>query len=82
MQTGPRIHHQLRNAGQLRPDEWGNGYAAEAAGALVRWAFTQDIGELYAVAIPSNTRAIATCGRLGMQWVGESNSQYLWMKIF
>jgi RimJ/RimL family protein N-acetyltransferase len=38
--------------------------------------FTQDIGELYAVAIPSNTRAIATCERLGMQWVGETNKYY------
>jgi len=57
---------------QLRPDEWGNGYATEAAGALIRWAFAQDIGELYAVALPSNTRAIATCRRLGMPWVGET----------
>ena len=61
---------------QLRPEEWGNGYAAAAAGALIRWALTQDIGELYAVAIPSNTRAIATCERLGMQWVGETNKYY------
>jgi RimJ/RimL family protein N-acetyltransferase len=61
---------------QLRPEEWGNGYAVEAAGALIRWAFTQDIGELYAVAIPGNTRAIATCERLGMQWVGETNKYY------
>jgi RimJ/RimL family protein N-acetyltransferase len=61
---------------QLRPEEWGNGYATEAAGALIRWAFTQNIGELYAVAIPSNTRAIATSERLGMQWVGETNKYY------
>ena len=61
---------------QLRPEEWGKGYAVEAAGALIRWAFAQDIGELYAVAIPGNTRAIATCGRLGMQWVGETNKYY------
>ena len=46
---------------QLRPEEWGNGYAAEAAGALIRWAFAQDIGELYAVALPSNTRTRRRC---------------------
>ena len=61
---------------QLRPEEWGNGYATEAAGALVRWAFTQNIGELYAVALPTNTRAIVTSERLGMQWVGETAKYY------
>jgi RimJ/RimL family protein N-acetyltransferase len=61
---------------QLRPEEWGNGYATEAAGALIRWAFTQNIGELYAVALTSNTRAIATSERLGMQWVGETSKYY------
>ena len=61
---------------QLRPEEWGNGYATEAAAALIRWAFTQDIGELYTVTIPNNTRAIATTERLGMQWVGETTKYY------
>jgi hypothetical protein len=61
---------------QLRPEECGNGYATEAAGALVRWAFTQNIGELYAVALPSNARAIATLERLGMRWVGETAKYY------
>ena len=61
---------------QLRPEEWGNGYATEACGALIRWAFTQDIGELYAVTMPANTRAIATTERLGMQWVGETDKYY------
>jgi RimJ/RimL family protein N-acetyltransferase len=61
---------------QLRPEEWGNGYATQACGALIRWAFTQDIGELYAVTMPANTRAIATTERLGMQWVGETDKYY------
>ncbi|MBC8092101.1 MAG: GNAT family N-acetyltransferase [Pseudonocardia sp.] len=61
---------------QLRPEAWGNGYATEAAGALIPWAFTQSVGELYAVALPHNTRAIATSERLGMQWVGETTKYY------
>jgi RimJ/RimL family protein N-acetyltransferase len=61
---------------QLRPEEWGNGYAAEAAEALIQWAFTQNVDELFAVAIPNNTRAIATSQRLGMEWVGETTKYY------
>ncbi len=61
---------------QLRPDEWGQGYAAEAAAALIRWAFAQDAEELFAVVLPHNTRAIATIERLGMEWVGETTKYY------
>jgi RimJ/RimL family protein N-acetyltransferase len=61
---------------QLNPDEWGKGYATEAARRLITWAFTQDIDELFAVARPNNIRAIATAKRLGMQWVGETTKYY------
>lgn len=61
---------------QLNPDEWGKGYATEAAHALITWAFTQDIDELFAVARPNNVRAIATAKRVGMQWVGETTKYY------
>jgi RimJ/RimL family protein N-acetyltransferase len=61
---------------QLNPDEWGKGYATEAARGLITWAFTQDIDELFAVARPNNIRAIATAKRLGMQWVGETTKYY------
>ncbi|MDT7709085.1 MAG: hypothetical protein QOG20_4692 [Pseudonocardiales bacterium] len=54
----------------------GHGYASEAAQELIRWAFTQDVDELFAVAIPNNARAIATAQRLGMEWVGETNKYY------
>ncbi|WP_214368715.1 GNAT family N-acetyltransferase [Pseudonocardia sp. H11422] len=72
----PPYEEDLEISFQLRPEEWGNGYATEAAGALIRWAFTQDVDELFAVAIPNNTRAIATCERLGMEWVGETAKYY------
>ncbi|MFD0775350.1 GNAT family N-acetyltransferase [Streptomonospora algeriensis] len=61
---------------QLRPDAWGNGYATEAGSAAIGWAFEQGIEELFAVARPKNTRAIATARRLGMEWVGETEKYY------
>jgi RimJ/RimL family protein N-acetyltransferase len=61
---------------QLRLQQWGNGYATEAAGALIEWAFTQQVAELFAVVLPNNSRAIATIQRLGMEWVGETTKYY------
>ena len=72
----PPDGEDLEVSWQLNPAEWGNGYATEAARALIAWAFTQDIDELFAVARPSNVRAVATAKRLGMQWVGETSKYY------
>lgn len=72
----PPNREDLEVSFQLRPEEWGNGYATEAAGALIRWALTEDADELFAVVIPNNTRAIATIERLGMEWVGETTKYY------
>ena len=72
----PPDDEDLELSWQLNPAEWGKGYAVEAARALITWAFTQDIDELFAVARPTNTRALATVKRLGMQWVGETSKYY------
>ncbi|WP_033290238.1 GNAT family N-acetyltransferase [Amycolatopsis jejuensis] len=73
----PPYQEDLELSWQLHPEEWGNGYATEAARALIEWAFRQDdTDELFAVARPSNSRAIATAKRLGMQWVGETTKYY------
>ena len=72
----PPHAEDLELSWQLNPDEWGKGYAAEAARALIAWAFTQEIDELFAVARPTNVRAVATVKRLGMQWVGETTKYY------
>ncbi len=72
----PPFEEDLELSWQLRPEAWGNGYATEAAQALMAWAFTQDTDELFAVARPNNTRAISTAKRLGMQWVGETTKYY------
>ncbi len=79
----PPYKEDLELSWQLRPDAWGHGYASEAARALARWAFTQDIDELFAVARPNNSRAIATARRVGMEWVGETTKYYeLRLQVF
>lgn len=73
----PPYEEDLELGWQLAPSEWGHGYATEAGRALLRWAFKSGgVDELYAVARPTNTRAIATAGRLGMEWVGETEKYY------
>ncbi|EME60782.1 GNAT family N-acetyltransferase [Amycolatopsis decaplanina] len=72
----PPYKEDLEISWQLHPDAWGEGYASEAARALIGWAFTQDTDELFAVARPNNVRAIATAKRLGMMWVGETDKYY------
>lgn len=72
----PPYDHELELTWQLRPESWGYGYATEAARALLRWAFTFDIDEIFALARPDNTRAIATAERIGMEWAGETTKYY------
>ena len=72
----PPYEEDMEVSFQLRPDVWGSGYAVEAATALIRWAFSHDVDELFAVATPHNRRAIATAGRIGMEWVGETDKYY------
>ena len=61
---------------QLRPQEWGHGYATEAGLALARWAFGQGIEQVVALVRPTNTRAVATVRRIGMEWVGETEKYH------
>lgn len=76
----PPGNEDLEIGWHLRPDMWGNGYASEAGYALAKWAFGQDIDELFAVVRPSNIRAAATVRRNGMRWVGET-SKYFTMNL-
>ena len=61
---------------QLHPTVWGQGYATEAGRAIARWAFDEGYDEVLAVARPANSRARATAGRIGMEWVGETEKYY------
>ena len=50
----------------LLEDQWGRGYAREAAQAVVEHAFgALGIAELLAITLPTNARSIALLGKLG-----------------
>lgn len=51
----------------LRVDAWGHGYATEASGAWVRWAFEHlDVPYATACIDPENAGSLAVADRLGM----------------
>jgi RimJ/RimL family protein N-acetyltransferase len=61
---------------QLHPQAWGHGYATEAGLALAGWAFGQGIEQVIALVRPANKRAASTVGRIGMEWVGETEKYH------
>ena len=66
----------LELAWQFVPEEWGNGYATEAAAAVATWAFERSAHEVFAVMRPANAASERLARRLGMQWVGETDKYY------
>lgn len=51
---------------------WGRGYATEAAGAWLRFAFKElDVPEVVALAEPANVASLHVLTKLGMQRAGE-----------
>ena len=56
----------------LHPAAWGNGYATEAASALLRWALHEaGATEVFALVRSDNARALATTQRIGLEWVED-----------
>ncbi|MCW2824532.1 MAG: family N-acetyltransferase [Aeromicrobium sp.] len=60
----------------FHPDAWGQGYATEAATALVDRAFAAGIPELYAVTDLDNAASQGVCRRLGMVDLGLRRDWY------
>jgi RimJ/RimL family protein N-acetyltransferase len=63
-------------AWQTSPQHQGQGYATEAAGTLIRWAFSAGLPEVYAVSRPGNRAGARVAERLGMEWVGQTSKYY------
>lgn len=79
----PPVREDLELAWQFAPEHWGHGYATEAAHAIAQWGFERSAHELFAVTRVGNERAVKLAGRLGMQWVGETEKYYdLRLQVF
>ncbi|GJF28780.1 acetyltransferase [Kitasatospora sp. NE20-6] len=60
----------------FHPDAWGNGFATEAAEAVVAKGFADGLAEIHAVVRPDNGPSAAVCRRLGMVSLGRSDRWY------
>jgi RimJ/RimL family protein N-acetyltransferase len=72
----PPERSDLEIGWQLAPEEWGQGYAAEAGHAVAHHAFGAGVEELFAVVRPRNERGARTATSIGMEWVGETEKYY------
>jgi RimJ/RimL family protein N-acetyltransferase len=61
---------------QLHPDSWGNGFASEAARAVLDRGFADGLPEVWAVTDLDNPRSAAVCQRIGMSLLGITNRWY------
>jgi RimJ/RimL family protein N-acetyltransferase len=78
--SGPQ--RPLRPSGEteigwyLHPDAWGQGYASEAARAVLEHAFATGLDRVLAVTYPQNAASRAVCARLGMRHEGRTDRYY------
>jgi RimJ/RimL family protein N-acetyltransferase len=61
---------------QLHPNSWGNGFASEAASAVLDRGFADGLSEVWAVTDLDNTRSAAVCRRIGMGLLGITHRWY------
>ncbi|WP_104091579.1 GNAT family N-acetyltransferase [Arthrobacter sp. GMC3] len=60
----------------FHPDHWGNGYASEAATAVLEHAFEGGLDHVVAVTNPANEASQSVCRRIGMEHKGQSKKYY------
>ena len=68
----PHKENEYEIGFHLRPDFWGKGYAAEAAGAVIRFAFDVLKAEkIFAGHHPQNTASKKLLMKLGFTYIGD-----------
>lgn len=60
----------------FHPDQWGNGYASEAANAVLEHAFLGGLPRVVAVTNPANESSQSVCRRIGMAEKGLTEKYY------
>lgn len=60
----------------FHPDHWGNGYATEAASAVLSYAVGSGLDRVVAVTAPANTASQRVCLRIGMTHIGQTARYY------
>ena len=60
----------------FHPDHWGNGYATEAAAAVLEHAFAAGLERVVAVTNPANEASQSVCRRIGMEHQGQTADYY------
>ncbi|CAN5161066.1 GNAT family N-acetyltransferase [soil metagenome] len=60
----------------FHPDAWGHGYAAEAARAVLDYAFSSGLTKVVAVTHPDNVASQAVCERIGLVRQGLTSKYY------
>jgi RimJ/RimL family protein N-acetyltransferase len=76
LQRLPDGDGELEIGWHLHPDSWGQGFASEAAAAVLARAFANGFAEVWAVTHPENHRSAAVCRRIGMQLLGVTHRWY------
>src|SRR5690349_20997098 len=74
--TLPESDGEVEIGWHLHPDAWGNGYAPEAARAILRRGFEAGLPEIHAVTHLDNDRSMSVCRKIGMEYRGITHAWY------
>jgi RimJ/RimL family protein N-acetyltransferase len=73
----PRNEHgEVEIGWHLHPDAWGNGYAPEAARAVLQRGFEGGLTEIHAVTHLTNEASMSVCRAIGMEHRGIVHTWY------